>query len=57
MKRVTRLISIFALAAIVVAPVFYLAGRIELDPVKTILFVATIAWFVATPLWLKQAGK
>ena len=38
---------------VLMAPsVMFLAGRMELDRVKLVMLVATVVWFVATPLWM-----
>ena len=52
MRRVLQLISWVALAGTIVPSVLYLAGRIDLDESKWALLAATIAWFIATPLWM-----
>lgn len=56
MKTVAQLISWAALAVVVLAPVLYLAGRLGLDSMKLCLNVATVVWFIATPLWMERAG-
>jgi uncharacterized membrane protein len=52
MRRLLQVVSWVALAGTIVPSALYLAGRIELDESKSILLVATIAWFIATPLWM-----
>lgn len=44
-------LSMLALASTVLAPILYAANTIHLDACKLIMLLATIAWFVATPLW------
>jgi hypothetical protein len=51
-RRLLQIISWAALAGTVVPSVLFLAGRITLDQSKWWLLVATIAWFVVTPLWM-----
>lgn len=52
MRRILQLVSWLALAGIVVPPVLFLAGRMDLDQQKLWMLIATIVWFVATPLWM-----
>ena len=52
MRRVLQALSWIALAATVLPSVLLLTGRMELDDVKSAMLVATIVWFVATPLWM-----
>jgi hypothetical protein len=58
MRRVLQVISWLALAGTIVPSALYLAGRIDLDESKWALLAATIAWFIATPLWMgrEKAG-
>lgn len=52
LRRVLQLVSWLALAGIVIPPVLFLAGRIDLDQTKLGMLIATVAWFIATPLWM-----
>jgi hypothetical protein len=54
MKRVAQLVSLAALAGTLLPPVLFFAGRMDLDPMKWWMLLAAIAWFAATPLWMKQ---
>ncbi len=45
-------ISCLAIVGIVVPPIPYLLGTAELDTVKLVMLISTIAWFAATPLWM-----
>jgi Na+/H+ antiporter NhaA len=58
MRIILQLISGAALGGTIVPSVLYLTGRIDLDQSKWALLAATIAWFIATPLWMgkKEAG-
>lgn len=49
-----QVVSWIALAGIVVPGFLFLGGTVELDQVKWILITATVAWFVATPLWMER---
>jgi hypothetical protein len=50
MRIVLQIVSWLALAATIVPSMVYLGGAIELNAVQTIMFGATIVWFVALPL-------
>jgi len=54
MKTMAKLVSWLALAATLLTPVIYLAGRMDLAQVKLSLTIATIVWFIATPLWMER---
>jgi len=53
-KSAAKLVSLVALVATIVPPVLYFYGRMDLDAAKQWMLVATIAWFVATPLWMDK---
>jgi hypothetical protein len=56
MRALARLVSLVALVGTIVPPLFF-AGRIDLDATKGWMLAATVAWFVATPLWMdRKAG-
>jgi hypothetical protein len=54
MKRITQLLSLIALAATILPAAMYMADRIDLPTVKTTMFMATVVWFIATPLWMDR---
>lgn len=57
MKTLAKIISYASLAAVIVPPVIFLAGGMPLDALKTVMLVATVVWFVATPVWMEhEAG-
>ena len=51
-RRILQIISWLSLAGTILPSILFLAGRIDLDDSKQWLLVATLAWFVATPLWM-----
>lgn len=55
MKTITKIISWIALAATILVPMVYLAGRMELPTMITCLNVAAIVWFIATPIWMERS--
>lgn len=48
-----KLVGLAALAGTILPPVAFLFGAMPLDLVKGIMFVSTILWFVAAPMWMK----
>jgi hypothetical protein len=53
-KLAARLVSLAALAGTIVPPVLFFYGHMDLDATKAWMLVATIAWFVATPVWMDK---
>ena len=54
MKRTAQVVSLAALAGTILPPVLFFAGRMDLETMKWAMLVATVAWFAATPLWMKK---
>ncbi len=62
MRTIIRLIGYIGIVVLIAPSILYLAGKMELDQVKTIMIVATIVWFGASviPIWnldKKLTGK
>ena len=51
-KRLAQIVSLASHVVLLVPSVLFLAGRMDLDRVKLVMLIATILWFVATPLWM-----
>jgi len=58
-KQITQLVSWLCLIVLVVPSILFLAGKLpSLDQVKLIMLIATVVWFVSTPLWMwKEEGQ
>jgi hypothetical protein len=54
MTRAAQVVSVAALAGTILPPVLFFMGHMDLDATKWWMLVATIAWFAATPLWMKR---
>jgi len=52
MRILAKLPGWLILTALVILPVLFLAGSLQLDILKTILWIITLVWFVAAILWL-----
>jgi hypothetical protein len=58
MRRLLQVISWLACAGTALPSALFLLDRIDLDRVKWLMLLATIVWFVATPLWMgREQGK
>jgi hypothetical protein len=53
-KRAAQVVSLVALVATILPPVLFFSDHMALDSMKTWMLVATVAWFVATPVWMDR---
>jgi len=58
-KQITQIVSWLCLIVLVVPSVLFLTDKLSsLDQVKLIMLIATVVWFVSTPLWMwKEKGQ
>ena len=54
MIKFARSVAILALVGTIAPPLLFLFHRIEDGPMKAIMLVASIAWFVSAPFWLHE---
>ena len=54
MKTLAVTASVIALAGTILPAGFFMAGHLELEAVKLWMFVSTVVWFVATPVWMTE---
>ena len=54
MKKFARFVSILSLVGTIAPALLFVAGRIDLAQVKLWMLIWTIAWFVATPIWMDR---
>ena len=52
MRRMLQIVSWVACAATILPSVMYLLNKVDLAQVKWLMLLATIVWFVVTPLWM-----
>lgn len=57
MRLVAQIVSSLALAATIIPPILYLDDQIQLSHAKIWMLVATVFWFVATPLWMGRKSS
>jgi hypothetical protein len=53
MTMLLKTVSGVALAATIVPPLVYLRGGMDLDAMKSWMALAAVAWFAATPFWMR----
>jgi hypothetical protein len=52
-KKLTQIVSWLCLVVLVMPSVLFLVDKLpSLDQVKLIMLIATIVWFIVTPLWM-----
>ena len=56
-KPIASVVALVSLAACLVAPVMYFAGRVEIDSYKAVFLIASIAWFVAAAVYDRQRQR
>lgn len=54
MNHALKAISLVALAATVLPSTLYFFGLMEHNAVKILTLVGTVAWFIATPMWMER---
>lgn len=52
MRRVLQVLSWAAAAGTLLPAVLFFLGRLTLDQAQTGMLLATIVWFLVTPLWM-----
>jgi hypothetical protein len=53
MKSIALPVGILSLLGTIVPPFLFLFHRIESDPMKNIMLVSCLLWFVTAPIWMK----
>jgi hypothetical protein len=56
-RKVLQLASSLALTGIVIPPVLYFGGELARDVMETVMLVATVLWFAATPFWMNDRSR
>ena len=55
-RRILQSVSGAGLVLVTLPSVAYLSGSIGLERVWWLMLLGTLAWFVATPLWMERKG-
>ena len=56
MNAVAKILAPLALVATLLPPLLFLGHAMGEGPMKAIMLVATIVWFVFAPFWMKGGG-
>jgi hypothetical protein len=54
LKSIAPLIGLLALVGTILPPILVLLNRIEPEPMKNIMLISCLAWFLTAPLWMKS---
>lgn len=54
MKSIALPVGILALIGTIVPPLLFMLHKIEQDPMKNLMLVSTLLWFVTAPMWMKS---
>ena len=57
MKTLIQLIGYISIIVLILPSILYLAGKMELDQVKTIMLIATVVWFAANSILAWHLGN
>ncbi|MCC6694957.1 MAG: hypothetical protein IT365_04910 [Candidatus Hydrogenedentes bacterium] len=57
MKPTLMIVSILALAVLLVAPAAVFLQKMELTTCKHWMFAATVIWFATAPFWMKRKAQ
>ena len=57
MRRALQVASSLALVGIVIPPMLYFRGDLPQDGMKTVMILASILWFAATPFWMNDRSS
>lgn len=57
MRKIAEIVSYLSLVLVVVAPALFYTEKISLPMNKTLLLVATVAWFVSALCWIGREKK
>ena len=52
MNTPAKVVSLIALAATIIPSFLFFAGSMSHDAVKAAALIGTVAWFIATPMWM-----
>ena len=53
LTQTARILGLLSLAGTIVPPVLFLTKSLAIEPMKLIMLISMIVWFVTAPLWMK----
>ena len=57
MRLALQILSLLSLVALILPPILFLAGYMELGTVKWLMLLATIVWFIVATPWMWKEEK
>jgi CHASE2 domain-containing sensor protein len=57
MNSIAKIASLIALVVTIAPSCIYFLGALDLDFAKWITLAGTIAWFIATPMWMGREAE
>lgn len=57
MRGILQIVSWISLFATILPAFLFLAGTMDIHLIKTVMLIATAAWFIITPLWMGRKSK
>ncbi len=52
MRQLSKYFALLMLVVLIAPSILYLAGKMTLPTVKTVMLLATILWFAAATVWM-----
>jgi hypothetical protein len=53
LTQVAKVLGLLSLAGTIVPPMLFLTKSLALEPMKLIMLIAMVVWFVTAPLWMR----
>lgn len=57
LPQVAKTLGLLALAGTIVPPVLFLTKSLAIEPMKIIMLISMVVWFVTAPLWMKAGDQ
>lgn len=57
MQTFAKTVGLLSLAATIVPPALFMFKVMPLEPMKIIMLVAAVCWFVTAPVWMKAGSS
>ncbi len=54
LTSIAKPVSALSLLLIILAPILFFTGTLQIELMKTLLLVGTLAWFISASLWMKS---
>lgn len=57
LPQVAKVLGLLALAGTIVPPVLFLTKSLAIEPMKIIMLISMVVWFVTAPWWMKAGDQ